>query len=41
MPKRPRTKKYRRTKLSRCPKCQKVTRLHQVRCKTCSLLLRA
>lgn len=35
---RPRPKKARRNKYHRCPKCQKLLRLHTVRCKTCHLL---
>jgi hypothetical protein len=32
---RPRTKANRKSRYSRCPKCQKQVRLHQVRCRTC------
>ena len=32
---RPRTKANRKARYSRCPKCQKQIRLHQVRCRTC------
>jgi hypothetical protein len=32
---RPRTKANRKKRYSRCPKCQKQVRLHQVRCRTC------
>ncbi|MFN4258959.1 MAG: hypothetical protein ACK4RK_06650 [Gemmataceae bacterium] len=37
---RPRTRKVKRKKYSRCPKCNKQVRLHQRRCKTCHLLLK-
>lgn len=36
---RPRKKKYKKVKFRRCPKCQKVVRLHQKRCKTCHQVL--
>jgi len=39
MPKRPRNKKYHKSKFWRCPKCQKQVRVHQKRCRTCHLLL--
>lgn len=32
---RPRKKKVRQTKFRRCPKCQKIVRVHQKRCRTC------
>ncbi len=32
---RPRKKKVRRARFSRCPKCGKQIRKHQVRCRTC------
>jgi hypothetical protein len=35
---RPRKKKVRQARFSRCPKCHKQIRKHQVRCKTCHLL---
>jgi hypothetical protein len=40
MSQRPRTKKWRKARFGRCPKCQKQTRAHQNRCKTCHLALR-
>lgn len=39
MPKRPRTKPSHRAKVRRCPKCQKLVRIHQKRCKTCHQVL--
>jgi hypothetical protein len=36
---RPLLKKARKTRYSRCRKCGKQLRKHQVRCKTCHLLL--
>jgi hypothetical protein len=38
---RPRKKKVRRTRFSRCPKCRKIVRVHQRRCKTCHFQLKA
>jgi hypothetical protein len=32
---RPRKKKVRQSRFSRCPKCGKQIRKHQVRCRTC------
>jgi hypothetical protein len=32
---RPQTKKRRKSRFKRCPKCNKQVRLHQVRCRTC------
>ena len=37
---RPRIKAYRKTRFNRCRKCGKLLRRHQVRCKTCHLLLK-
>ncbi len=37
---RPHTKKWKKQRFSRCPKCQKQIRAHQVRCKTCHRLLK-
>ena len=37
---RPRIKSYRKTRFTRCRKCGKLLRRHQVRCKTCHLLLK-
>jgi hypothetical protein len=37
---RPRTKARRKSRFSRCPKCQKQVRLHQKRCRTCHQLLK-
>jgi hypothetical protein len=37
---RPRKKAVRKSRYSRCPKCLKQVRKHQVRCKTCHLLLK-
>ncbi|GIW79681.1 MAG: hypothetical protein KatS3mg105_1488 [Gemmatales bacterium] len=37
---RPRTtKRAKKKKILRCPKCNKVVRLYQARCKTCHLVL--
>lgn len=36
---RPQIKKVRQNRFGRCPKCRKITRLHQKRCKTCHLSL--
>ena len=35
---RPRKKKVRQSRFSRCPKCQKQIRKHQKRCTTCHRL---
>lgn len=35
---RPRKKKARQNKRRRCPKCNKLVRIHQRRCKTCHLV---
>jgi hypothetical protein len=35
---RPRKKKVRKSRFTRCPKCHKQIRKHQVRCTTCHLL---
>ena len=35
MRKRPLTKKFKKTRFSRCPKCHKQIRIHQIRCVTC------
>jgi hypothetical protein len=37
---RPRVKKYKQTRFSRCPKCHKNIRMHQKRCKVCHQLLK-
>jgi hypothetical protein len=36
---RPRTKKVRQSRYRRCPKCQKLIRIHQKRCRVCHLVL--
>lgn len=36
---RPRTKKVKKSRYRRCPKCHKQIRIHTVRCRTCHLLL--
>ena len=38
MRKRPLTKKFKKTRFSRCPKCHKQIRKHQKRCTTCHRL---
>jgi len=40
MDKRPRTKSVRKNRYGRCPKCSKIIRLHQKRCKTCHKALK-
>jgi hypothetical protein len=40
MRKRPMTKKYKKSRFGRCPKCNKQFRAHQVRCITCHNKLR-
>lgn len=35
---RPRTKRVKRLRYRRCPKCNKQIRIHTRRCKTCHLL---
>ena len=39
MPLRPKTKKVRRNRFRRCPKCQKQVRIHMKRCRTCHQVL--
>ena len=34
-----RLKKVRKNRFGRCPKCHKIIRLHQKRCKTCHMAL--
>jgi hypothetical protein len=41
MRKRPLTKKMKKARFGRCPKCHKQFRNHQVRCTTCHNKLRA
>jgi hypothetical protein len=36
---RPRTKSYKKKKYRRCPKCNKLIRIHIKRCKTCHQVL--
>jgi hypothetical protein len=35
---RPRTRKAKKARFKRCPKCNKLMRKNKVRCKTCHLL---
>jgi hypothetical protein len=37
---RPRTKKAKKSRFKRCPKCNKQVRIHVRRCKTCHQLLK-
>ncbi len=37
---RPQTKAKRKSRYSRCPKCNKQVRLHQRRCRTCHQVLK-
>ncbi len=37
---RPHVKKVRKNRFRRCPKCHKVIRIHQKRCRTCHLALK-
>jgi hypothetical protein len=37
---RPKTKRVKRMRYRRCPKCNKQVRIHTVRCRTCHQLLK-
>jgi len=35
---RPQVRKVKKNRYQRCPKCRKIIRLHQKRCRTCHVL---